>query len=459
MKRIAILLLAALAAGAAAEARPQPAPAPPTEPPAPLTLERCVELACANNRQLQAADRQHEAARFELRSARALFLPSIAASGTALYGTASGSLGLQGGLLPVLGADGLPTGASALFPGAELNYRLGWIYGGGLQLEQPLYAGGKVRTGYRMAEAGQRLALENRRRSEAEVIVAASRAYADAVRAQELRKVAEAAHALLEELQRSVQRAFREGMKPRSEVLKVEVKYRESELNLLRSAHAQRIAAMYLNHCIGRPLADSVVLGEGLPEADGAEPAAEGVEARPELRMLDGQRELQRRQVELLRAERRPQLALVGGYGYLGGGTVNGSALLHRWSFLAGVRLSVPLFHFGYRTNRVRAAEARYEQFCAEREDTRELLQLEAARAADDLTEARFEVQIAEAAVRSADEHLRASGRRYEAGLETLSDYLEAQTLWQQARQRRVEALTNRYLRQLEYRRAVGGIN
>ena len=488
MKRITLLLLCALAAGAGgaaaqtaqsvrpsfsepaepAQKRPlaemerseqpvsKPAPLPSASP---LTLDRCVELARANNRRLQAADRQVEAQRFELRSARALLFPSLGASGTAFYGTTDGRIGIAGGMLPVVGADGVPTGASAYFPGLDLNYDLGWLYGGGVQLEQPLYLGGKVRTGYRMAGSAYRLALENRRRSEAETVVETSRAYADVVRAQELCKVAEAAHALLGELQRSVQRAFREGMKPRSEVLKVEVKYRESERNLLRSAHARRLAAMYLNRCIGRPLTDSLAVEGSLPEAEEAGPGATGIADRPELRMLDAQYELQRRQVELTRAERRPQVALVGRYGYLGGLGLNGGTVLHGWSFLAGVRLSVPLFHFGRHTNRVRAAEARFEQFRAEREDACELLELEAARAADNLEEAQLEVRLAEAEVRSADEHLRASRRRYEAGFETLSDYLEAQALWQQAQQQRVEAQTARYVRLLEYRRAVGRID
>lgn len=491
MKRISLLLLGALAAaggGAAAQTilpepltdavptapladAAQPRPEAQPEPPAeaaqpvsepssvPLTLDRCVGLARANNRRLQAAERQVEAQRFELRSARALLFPSLGASGTALYGTADGRIGIAGGMLPVVGADGVPTGTSAYFPGLDLNYDLGWLYGGGVQLEQPLYLGGKVRTGYRMAGSAYWLALENRRRSEAETVVETSRAYADVVRAQELCKVAEAAHALLGELQRSVQRAFREGMKPRSEVLKVEVKYRESERNLLRSAHARRLAAMYLNRCIGRPLTDSLAVEGSLPEAEEAELRTTDIADRPELRMLDAQYELQRRQVELTRAERRPQVALVGRYGYLGGLGLNGSSVLHGWSFLAGVRLSVPLFHFGRHTNRVRAAEARFEQFRAEREDACELLELEAARAADDLEEARLEVRLAEAEVRSADEHLRASRRRYEAGFETLSDYLEAQALWQRAQQQRVEAQTARYVRLLEYRRAVGRID
>ena len=65
--------------------------------------------------------------------------------------------------------NGVPTGSTAYFPGLGLDYSLGWIYGGGVTLEQPLYMGGKVRTCYRMARIGSSLAAENRRLTEAEV--------------------------------------------------------------------------------------------------------------------------------------------------------------------------------------------------------------------------------------------------------------------------------------------------
>ena len=57
---------------------------------------------------------------------------------------------------------------------------------------------------------------------------------------------------------------------------------------------------------------------------------------------------------------------------------------------------------------------------------------------------------------RSADENLRLSRRQYEAGVETLSDHLEAQAMWQQAHRTEVEARIDGYLRWLEYRKAAG---
>ena len=80
-------------------------------------------------------------------------------------------------------------------------------------------------------------------------------------------------------------------------------------------------------------------------------------------------------------------------------------------------------------------------------------------RSFNNLDEAFLERRLAESSVVSAEENLRTSRLQYEKGMETLSDHLEAQTLWQQVRQTQVEARINCYLKWLEYRKAIGKIN
>ena len=306
-----------------------------------LTLDACIEQAEANNKALAAADRQLAAAQFDFRSARANFFPSFSATGTGLYSTADGGLDIAGGALPVLGVDGMPTGGTALFPGLNLAYEVGWVYGGGITLEQPLYMGGKVRTGYRMARIGSEMAEQNRRLTRSEVIVSTSRAYASVIRAREMRQVAERYHALLTELLRSVESARKHGLKPQNDVLKVRVKLNESELNLRRTENALRLATMNLCHLIGRPLTDRIEVADDLPDLPSTPVPAADLMARPEYRLLDRKAELAREQLRLARSERLPQVGLVGNYGYLHGVELNGQNLFGGWAFTAGVQGTV----------------------------------------------------------------------------------------------------------------------
>lgn len=423
-----------------------------------LTLDECVRLARENNRKIEASEQQLRSYLYEQRSARALFFPSFSLTGNALYSTADGSYSSGSGQLPVLGADGIPTGQTAFFPGIDLAYDLDWIYGGGIKAELPVYMGGKIRAGYRMAKIGSEMARQSRRLTESEVIVETSQAYANVVRASELVQVAVSYHDLLTELMRSVESARKHGMKSQSDVLKVQVKLNESELSLRRAENGHRLAMMNLCHYIGRPLTDRIETDPALPETDYAFKGQADIFDRPEYLILERKESLAKQQINVARSERLPQVGLVGQYGYLNGVELNGHKLIDSWNFLVGVQVSFPIFDFGRRGGKVKSAKAQYAQVQAERQDTNERLTLEMTRAYNNLDEALLERNLAESSMVSAEESLRASRLQYEKGMESLSDYLETQTLWQQARQTQVEARIGCYLRWLEYQKAIGRI-
>lgn len=424
-----------------------------------LTLDECIRLAKENNKRMEGSEQQLKSALYEKRSARALFLPSFSVTGSALYSTADGSYSSGTGQLPVLGTDGVQTGQTALFPGINLAYDLDWIFSGGIKVEQPIYMGGKIRAGYRMAKIGNEIARQNKRLTESEVVVETSRAYADVVRTKELVQVAEAYNELLTELMRTVESARKHGMKSQNDVLKVKVKLNESELDLRRAENGHRLAMMNLCHYIGRPLMEKIDTDNSLPDTDADNTPNGGISNRPEYLMLEQQSEMAKQQITIARAEHLPQVGLVGQYGYLNGVELNGRKLLDTWNFLVGVQVSIPLFDFGHRINKIKSAKAQYAQVQANREDTNEKLTLEMTQSFNNLDEAYLEKKLAESSVVSAEENLRTSRLQYEKGVETLSDHLEAQTLWQQARQTQVEARINCYLKWLEYQKATGRIN
>lgn len=423
----------------------------------PLSLEDCIVIAKEHNKRISVADFQMQSAKYERRATFANFLPTLSAEGLGVYSTAKGEFGVEGGLLPVVGADGMPTGAEAYFPGINLDYEIGWLYGAGVKLQQPIFMGGKVIAGYKMGRIGEAIALQNRRLTETEVIVETARAYANVVQAAEMQQVAASYHTLLSELMRSVEKAYERGVKSRNDVLKVEVKLDESRLNLRRSENAIRLATMNLCHYIGRPLTDTIEVNGELPSVNYSFALSTDISARPEVQMLAHKSELMHQKSNMARAELMPQIGLVGQYGYLNGVKFGGEKLLDDWNFAAGVQVSIPIFNLGAHS-RYRSAKMQYQQTKVEEEATLELLTLEATQAANKLDESALEYSLAERGVASAAENLRVSGRQYEAGVETLSDYLEAQALWQQANQTLVEARINHFLRWIEYRKAIGAI-
>ena len=395
-----------------------------------LSLKQCREMALKYNKEMAAADKQTEAARLLSLSYKANFFPNFTASGTGLYSTADGSLGIRGGNLPVFLPDPvtgeLATSGYAYFPGLNLDYKVGTVYTGGVQVEQPLYMGGKIRAAYKMSLLGKEMAHLNEELTASGVILNTDKAYVQLVKAKEMKKVAEKYHVLLNELFRNVKSAL-------------------------------RLAGMNLCHYIGRPLTAGIDISDEFPEVEQEwKTQVADISARPEYGILNKQIAMAEQQVKLNRSELLPRVGVKGSYDYFHGLEINDETLMKKGSFSVFLNVSVPLFHFGERMNKVRSAKVKLEQTRLEQENANEKMLLELTQATNNLDEARLECELSERSLEQAEENMKVSGKQYEVGLETLSDYLEAQVMWQQAYQTKVDAHFQLYVNYVAYLKAVG---
>lgn len=426
-----------------------------------LTMEQCRTLALQHNKEIAAAKMQTASAQYMRKSYKALYLPDFSASGNALYHTADGVLSIPGGNLPtfVPGADGKPQfdGRYALFPGMDFDYKIGFVYSAGVQVKQPIYQGGKIIAANRIARLTEQMSVENERLTASEVILNTENAYVLMVKALELQKVAVKYNSLLTELLKNVQSAYRHGLKPQNDVLKVQVKLNESELQLRKAENAIRLARMNLCHCIGRQLIDEITVADSLPAlVAGVESGVLDITARPEYAILEKKVAIAEQQVKLNRSELLPKVGVQAGYAYTHGVKVRDNYLFDNGGFSVLLNVQVPLFHFGERSNKVRSARAALQQQQLEQQSLNEMMTLELAQALNNLDEARMECEIADRSLAQADENRRLSDSQYRVGLETLSDNLEAQVLWQQAYETQISSRYQLYLTYLAYQKAAG---
>ena len=426
-----------------------------------LTLDQCRQLALDNNKRMVAASKQTQAAHYMVKSYKGNFFPNFIASGTGLYSTADGTFNIPGGNLPTFlpDANGQPTpnGGFAYFPGIDLNYKVRTVWMGGIQVEQPIFMGGKILAAYRMATLGKQMAQLNENLTATEVILETDQAYALMVKAQEMNKVAESYHAVLQELMKNVQSAYKHGLKSKNDVLKVQVKLNESELAIRKAENALRLANMNLCHLIGKPLTETLQISDDFPVIEQAlETQINDITARPEYSLLNKQVDMAKQQVKLSRSELLPQVGIRGSYDYIHGLKVNEQTLFDKGNFSVMMNVTIPLFHFGERINKVRASKAQLEQVRMEQADLNEKMYLELTQAANNLDEAKLQTALADRSLEQADENRRISKGEYEAGLEPLSDHLEAQALWQQAYETKVDAHFQLYLSYVKYLKAAG---
>ena len=426
-----------------------------------LTLDQCRQLALDNNKRMAAANKQTQAAHYTMQSYKGNFFPNFTASGTGLYSSANGSFSLPGGNLPTLIPDAngqpIPNGGFAYFPGIDLNYKVRTVWMGGVQVEQPIFMGGKILAAYKMARLGKQMAQLNENLTATEVILETDQAYALMIKAQEMNKVAESYHAVLQELMKNVQSAYKHGLKSKNDVLKVQVKLNESELAIRKAENALRLANMNLCHLIGKPLIETLQISDDFPVIEQAlETQVNDITARPEYSLLNKQVDMAKQQVKLSRSELLPQVGIRGSYDYIHGLKVNEQRLFDDGAFSVMLNVTVPLFHFGERINKVRASKAQLEQVRMEQADLNEKMYLELTQAANNLDEAKLQTALADRSLEQADENRLISKGEYDAGLEPLSDHLEAQALWQQAYETKVDAHFQLYLSYVKYLKAAG---
>jgi len=429
-----------------------------------LTLDQCREMALENNKRMAAANKQTQAAHYTMKSYRGNFFPNFTANGTGLYSSANGTFNIPGGNLPTFfpDANGLPTpnGGFAYFPGIDLNYKVRTVWMGGVQVEQPIFMGGKILAAYKIATLGKQMAQLNENLTATEVILETDHAYALMVKAQEMNKVAESYNAVLQELMKNVQSAYKHGLKSKNDVLKVQVKLNESELSIRKAENAFRLANMNLCHLIGKPLTETLTISDDFPVIEQhLEMQVNDISTRPEYNLLDKQVDIAKQKIKLSQSELLPQVGIRGSYDYVHGLKINEQTLFNQGNFSIMLNVSVPIFHFGERINKVRAAKAQLEQVRMEQADLNEKMYLELTQAANNLDEAKLQAALADRSLEQADENRRISKGEYDAGLEPLSDHLEAQALWQQAYETKVDAHFQLYLNYVKYLKAAGQLH
>jgi len=444
-----------------------------------LTLAECRAKALEHNKSLASAKVKLDKQKYEMGSYKANFFPTMKAYATDFYSTAQGDFTINGGHLPIysynaaagqyvpnvtVNADGSYTlNQYADFPSQKLDWKLKNIFMGGLYVIQPIYTGGKVSTAYNMSKVGVELANENIRLTESEVIVNTDEAYILALKAKQLGDVARSYKTLLDELKKNVEAAHKHGMKTRNDVMKVQVKLIEAELNIQKADNAYRLALMNLCHVTGIPL--DTYTSDSRPAVD-LEPLQtpnsslltphSSLSSRPEVGMLEKKTELARQQIKISKSDMLPTVAAGGTVGYAHGAELAGKRLLNDFSATVGVAVTVPLDFFGGTSNKVRSAKASYQIAQLEQQDLNEKMLLELSQASNNLEEAQSEVNLCKIALEQATENMRLSKQQYEVGFEPLSDYLESQALWQQASSNLVQAQSQLSLANTKYLKASG---
>lgn len=401
-----------------------------------LTLEECCDIAAANNKQGKLADFSIQKAQLQLKNMNSNFLPKLSAAGGYLYADKD------------FGAELMPSVA------AELN--LNNTYTGGVQIEQPLFLGGKLFAARKMAQTGLSIAGLNKEKTESDIRFETEKAYWNVVKAKELQKVSQQFLQTVDELYRTVENYYNTGMASQNELLKVKVKINEAKLSLKRSENSVRLAKMSLCHLMGMPMNKDIDVINNLSDIKVVDTNIHSVENRLEYKILSENIQLKNQEIKAVRSDFLPRVGLVAGYNYMNGVKLNGTKLISDDVFAVMVSVKVPLFHWGEGMRKVKSAQIEKQMAIVQRDEFTEKMQLEVSQALNMLDESELEIKLTESAFNEASESLRESRKNYETGMETLVNYMDTQSIWQKSWAEFVSAKINYQIAKANYFKTTG---
>jgi outer membrane protein len=329
-----------------------------------------------------------------------------------------------------------------------------------VSVNQTLYDGGQTREAIKSAELGRELTCEDGRRTEMELIAGVARAYYGVVLAAESLKTAEQAVRSAEADLHRADTVRAAGMSTDADVLSIRVHLAGVNEQRIRRAADLDVARAALNDAIGEPLdtrhgLTTALVPVAIPDETLGGLEQDATQARPEIRETHLAASLAETQVQAARAGMRPQVGVVtqfeadrqkfvteGGANWLAAVTV-------RWNLFNGFSDKARVVEASHAVRRAEADVRRADSG----------VRLQVRRAYADLRSAQQRIEVAQASVAEAEESLRITQNRYEAGMSTVTDLLRTETAVLESRTRYLAAVHDQRVAATMLQLATGRLN
>lgn len=400
-----------------------------------LTAEQCVKDAIENNVRMKNAENDIEAARQTKKSAFTKYFPSVSAIGGGFM--ADNEL-LQMDISPGMGMGMLKNGII-----------------GGVQAQMPIFTGGRILNSDRLAEVGVMTNRLQHKLAENEVVLTAKTYFWQVAMLKEKLKTVEAVERQTAEFAKDAKAAVDAGVTDRNDLLQVNLRQNETRSNRITLenalATARRLLAQYTGHN-GDSIDVASDINGGMPESPltlYTDPSS-ALPLTSEYALLEQNVKAGKLQYKLTLGENLPQVAVGGGYYY--NNLMDKS--LRAWVGFATVSIPITAWWGGSHDMKKKKLAVKNAENTLE--DNSQLLVIGMENKWNDMNDAYRQIQIARESVEQAEENLRLHTDYYTAGTATMSDLLEAQTLYQNSRYAYVEAYARYQIKKTEYLLATG---
>ena len=439
------------------------------------TLEQIKDSALQNNFAIRSAKYGVEAAQQQRKEAFTKYFPSVSGTGVwfnANKGMAQTTINPSASISPELGAalaQSLPQEALAALanPISISMMKNGTI--GSLMAVQPVFAGGQIINGNKLAKVGEEVSKLQLQLSENEVEKTAEQYFWQLASLQEKMNTINAVDTLLRDIHKDVDVAVRAGVAMRNDLLQVQLRQNDIQSQRLKLQNGISIVRLLLSQYCGLRDTSFAIDHSSLTidhSATQMEKANNGqlsmfrsssaglqgknVQCLPEYQLLDKQVVAAKLQKQMAVGQNLPTLAVGAGYNYH-------NVLENNHSFgMVFATVSVPISDWWGGSHAIKRKKIEHQKAVEQLEDNAQLLKIRMQNAWNGVEESYQQLQLAQRSIEQADENLRLNRNYYRAGTSKMSDLLEAQLLYQQALDKHTDAFADYQNKLLEYKQATG---
>lgn len=405
MKKIAFCLAACLAAGSTLAAE---------------NLAQITQAAVAASHTVKAAQSVESAARSQVDAAKGARYPQVTLGADYLHLQDQPAMKISGL------AGNLPAGMAGLLPDsipvAKANST-----GFGVLAALPLYAGGRIENTIDAARSQQDAATSAVIGEEQNVKYRAAVGYVTYLRAQKALAIARDHQEALTKHARDITNLHAKGFVVKSDLLAAQASAKEAQSEVLQAQNAVTLAQAALNRLLARPLEaklDLTELSAAAPLGDKEEKTREAIANSTELAGLASQVQALESQSKAEKGKYLPQVSLAAGWAkqdnpYWTKDHTLGVGVVMKWTVFDGGTS----WHAG------KAFDAQGDSLREKQNEVASLLQLEVTQSFLDYDSAQSRTEVARAGLTQAQENWRIAKNRYQAGLGTNTEVLDAEAL------------------------------
>lgn len=340
-------------------------------------------------------------------------------------------------------------------PGTDLKHD---NYGVEAGLVQNVYSGSAVRKQYDVAKLQHAIAQLSVEHTVDNMIYAADVSYWSVAANRNLYELSEQFVQIVRELYEIVNKRFEEGAISKTDVLMVQNRLKEAELQLNTNSTNYKTALQSLNIMMGVEPDAAVVLTDSIqkvlwvPKQEGLNKA---LERRADYQSAIMGIEMAKLQTDMARSKYLPQLAV--GIKEKYGTTllnVDGKA---QWATTAYAQINIPVFHWGEMRQNVRLSRAQEWTKELERSQLKDQVSKELNNAWVNVIEISKKLEIVYSSLDIAKDNLTLNTFSYNEGKLPIIDVLSAQVSWLQAYTNVVSVNYQYKVALAEYAKALGG--